>query len=82
MEAHRLQASLGDEAERVPAEQEHAEMLAEYLEEVYGADADDEAYGWETDEWQMLDQEAAETQETDFLLAGNYSCDFGGWVGL
>ena len=59
LEAQRLQASLGDEAERVPAEQERAEMLQEFWDEGCGAEGDDEAYDWATDESQISDQEAA-----------------------
>ena len=36
LEARTLQASLGDDAERVPAEQERAEMLQEFWDERYG----------------------------------------------
>ena len=43
-EAQRLQASLGGEPEMVPAERERAEMLQEFWDEAYGAEADDEAY--------------------------------------
>ena len=59
LEAQRLQALLGDEAERVPAEQERAEMLQEFWDEGCGAEGDDEAYDWVTDESQISDQEAA-----------------------
>ena len=59
LEARRLQASLGDEAERVPAEQERAEMLQECWDEGYGAEGEDEVCDWDTDEWQIWDQEAA-----------------------
>jgi hypothetical protein len=64
LEAQKLQASLGDEAERVPAEQERAEMFSEYLDEVYGTEGDDEAYDWDTDEWQIWDQEAATAHDS------------------
>ena len=50
---------LGDEAESVPAEQERAEMLQEFWDEGCGAEVDDEAYDWVTDESQISDQEAA-----------------------
>ena len=50
LEAHKLQASLGDEAERVPAEQERAQMLQESWEEAWGAGDDDEACDWGVDE--------------------------------
>ena len=53
LEAQRLQASLGDEAERVPAEQDRAEMLQEFWDEGYGANSDDEAYDWDADKWQI-----------------------------
>ena len=59
LEAQRLQALLGDEAERVPAEQERAEMLQEFWDEWCGAEGGDEAYDWVTDESQISDQEAA-----------------------
>ena len=64
LEAQKLQASLGDDAERVPAEQERAEMFSECLDEVYGVDGDDEAYDWDTDEWQIWDQEAATAHDS------------------
>ena len=59
LEAQRLQALLGDEAERVPAEQERAEMFQEFWDEGCGAEVDDEAYDWATDESHISDQEAA-----------------------
>ena len=62
-EAQRLQASLGDDAERMPAEQERAEMLQEFWDEGYGAEGDDEAYGWDTDEWHEEAQATATGQE-------------------
>ena len=41
----------------MPAEQERAEMLQEFWDEGYGAEGDDEAYDWDTDEWQISDHE-------------------------
>ena len=64
LEARTLQASLGDEAERVPAEQERDEMLQEFWDEGCGAENDDEAYDWDTDEWQSWDQEAATAHDS------------------
>ncbi len=43
----------------VPADQELAEMYQDFWDEWYGAEGDDEAYDWDTDEWQIWDQEAA-----------------------
>ena len=64
LEARTLQASLGDEAERVPAEQERDEMLQEFWDEGYGAESDDEAYDWDIVEWQIWDQEAATAHDS------------------
>ena len=64
LEARMLQASLADEAERVPAEQERAEMLQEFWDEGCGAENDDEAYDWDPDEWQIADQEATTAHDS------------------
>ena len=48
----------------MPAEQERAEMLQEFWDEGCGAENDDEAYDWDTDEWQSWDQEAATAHDS------------------
>ena len=48
----------------MPAEQEHAEMFQEFRDEGYGAEGDDEAYDWDTDEWQIWDQEPATAHDS------------------
>ena len=48
----------------MPAEQERAEMLQEFWDEGCGAENDDEAYDWDTGEWQSWDQEAATAHDS------------------
>ena len=64
LEARTLQATLGDEAARVPAEQERDEMLQEFWDEGCGLENDDEAYDWDTNEWQSWDQELATAHDS------------------
>ena len=63
LEAQKLQALLGDDVEKVPPSQEHAEMLQEFWDELYGQEVDDEAYDSDTHEWETSDEEAATTHD-------------------
>ena len=39
-------------------------MFQEFWDEGYGQEGDDEAYDWDTDEWQIWDQEAATAHDS------------------
>ena len=66
--ARKLQASLRDDADMVPAEEECVDIPSDYWDDywdyVYGAEGDDEEYDGDADEWQSWDQEAVTAQDS------------------